>query len=62
VAWLLQFIRSHLALKVEGSDDDDEVVVLCPEVLRMQLITQSLEPREMFLFQFGTLPRDLELG
>jgi len=62
VAWLLQFIRSHLALKVEGSDDNNEVVVLCPDDLRMQLIMQSLEPREMFLFLFGMLSRNLELG
>ena len=62
MAWLLQFIRSHLALKVEGSDDNNEVVVLCPDDLRMQLIMQSLEPREMFLFLFGTLSRNLELG
>jgi hypothetical protein len=26
------------------------------------LITQSLELREMFQFQFSTLPRNLELG
>ena len=62
MAWLLQFIRSHLALKVEGSDDNNEVVVLCPDDLRMQLIMQSLEPREMFLFLFGMLSRNLELG